>query len=81
MSETLNDDGEIMAEVIFAVREEMARTLADIVMRRTGIGTLGNPGENILRKVANAAAKELNWDENKIEKEISDTVKLLKLPV
>jgi glycerol-3-phosphate dehydrogenase len=81
LSETLNDDGEIMAEVIFAVREEMARTLADIVMRRTGIGTLGNPGENILRKVANVAAKELNWDANKIEQEISDTVNLLKLPV
>ena len=81
LSETLNDDGEIMAEVIFAVREEMARTLADIVMRRTGIGTLGNPGENILRKVANVAAKELNWDANKVEQEISDTVNLLKLPV
>jgi len=81
LSETLNDDGEILAEVIYAVREEMARTLADIVMRRTGIGTLGNPGENVLRKVASAAAKELNWDANKIEQEISDTVKLLTLPV
>jgi glycerol-3-phosphate dehydrogenase len=80
LSETLNEDGEIMAEVIYAVREEMARTLADIVMRRTGIGTLGNPGENVLRKVANAAAKELNWDANKIEQEISNTVKLLTLP-
>lgn len=80
LSETLNDDGEIMAEVIYAVREEMARTLSDIVMRRTGIGTLGNPGENILRKVASIAARELNWDANKIEKEISDTVKLLTIP-
>ncbi|KUG23834.1 glycerol-3-phosphate dehydrogenase [hydrocarbon metagenome] len=81
LSETLNDDGEILAEVIYAVREEMARTLTDIVMRRTGIGTLGNPGEDMLRKVANVAAKELNWDANKVEQEISDTVNLLKLPV
>jgi glycerol-3-phosphate dehydrogenase len=81
LAETLNADGEIMAQAVYAIREEMARTLTDIVMRRTGIGTLGNPGENILRKVANVAAKELNWDANKIEQEISDTVNLLKLPV
>ncbi|PKN38557.1 MAG: glycerol-3-phosphate dehydrogenase [Deltaproteobacteria bacterium HGW-Deltaproteobacteria-2] len=80
LSETLNEDGEILAQVVYAVRAEMARTLTDIVMRRTGIGTLGNPGENILRKVANVAAKELNWDANKVEQEISNTVKLLTLP-
>jgi glycerol-3-phosphate dehydrogenase len=81
LAETLNEDGEMMAEVVFAVRNEMARTLSDIVMRRTGIGTLGNPGEDVLRKVAQLAAKELQWDQNRIEKEISDTVNLLKLPV
>ena len=81
LSETLNEDGEILAEVVYAVRYEMARTLSDIVMRRSGIGTLGNPGENVLRKVAQIAAKELNWSSEIIEKEISDTVNLLKLPV
>jgi glycerol-3-phosphate dehydrogenase len=80
LSETLNEDGEILAQVVYAVRAEMARTLSDIVMRRTGIGTLGNPGEDILRKVANVAAKELIWDANKIEQEVSNTVKLLTLP-
>ena len=80
LSETLNEDGEILAQVVYAVRDEMARTLSDIVMRRTGIGTLGNPGENVLRKVAQVAAKELQWDANRIEKEIADTVNLLKLP-
>ncbi|HDQ04963.1 MAG TPA: glycerol-3-phosphate dehydrogenase/oxidase [Deltaproteobacteria bacterium] len=80
LSETLNDDGEIMAQVTYAVRDEMARTLPDIVMRRTGIGTLGNPGENVLRKVARAAAKELQWSPERIEKEISGTVKILKIP-
>lgn len=81
LNETLNEDGEMMVEVVYAVRNEMARTLPDIVMRRTGIGTLGNPGEDVLRKVAQVAAKELQWDQNRIEKEISDTVNLLKLPV
>jgi len=81
LAEVLNDDGEIMAQVVYAVREEMARTLQDIVMRRTGIGTLGNPGEAVLRKVANVAAGELHWDTNRVEQEIADTVKLLTLPV
>ncbi|MCK7506871.1 MAG: hypothetical protein MZV70_24295 [Desulfobacterales bacterium] len=58
----------------------MARTLSDIVMRRTGIGTLGNPGDEVLQRVAALAARELNWDAGKIKQEISVTTNLLKLP-
>ena len=79
-SEVINEDGEIPAQVVYAIRQEMARTLPDIVMRRTGIGTLGNPGENVLLKVAQIAAGELKWDRDRMEKEIADTVNLLKLP-
>ncbi len=81
LSETLNNDGEIQAQVVYAARNEMARTLSDIVMRRTGIGTLGNPGEEVLRKVADVAARELRWDKEKTEKEIAAVVHLLKIPV
>ena len=80
LAETLNADGEILAEVTYAIRHEMARTLSDIIMRRSGIGTLGNPGENVLRKVAAVAAKELQWDANKVEQEIKVAVDLLKIP-
>jgi glycerol-3-phosphate dehydrogenase len=80
LADTLNDDGEIMAEVVYAVREEMARTLSDVVTRRTGIGTLGNPGEDVLRKVAAVVAGELNWTSEKIDQEIKTTVDLLKIP-
>jgi len=65
LAETLNSDGEILAEVTYAIRHEMARTLSDIIMRRSGIGTLGNPGEDVLLKVAAIAAKELNWTAGK----------------
>ncbi|HNZ64557.1 MAG TPA: glycerol-3-phosphate dehydrogenase/oxidase [Smithella sp.] len=81
LSETLNADGEIQAQVVYAARHEMARTLSDIVMRRTGIGTLGNPGEEVLRRVALVAARELHWDNEKMEKEIAAVVNLLKIPV
>jgi glycerol-3-phosphate dehydrogenase len=80
LAETLNADGEILAEVTYAVRHEMARTLSDIIMRRSGIGTLGHPGKDVLLKVAAVAAKELQWDKNKVEQEISNTVNLLKIP-
>jgi len=80
LAEKLNADGEILAEVTFAVRHEMARTLSDIIMRRSGIGTLGNPGEDVLLKVAAIAAKELNWTVEKVEQEIKATVDLLKIP-
>ncbi|MFY9399576.1 MAG: glycerol-3-phosphate dehydrogenase/oxidase [Desulfomonilia bacterium] len=76
----VSHDGEIMAEVLFAIRHEMARRLSDIVLRRTGIATLGNPGEDILRAVAEAAARELGWSDEKAEDEYRTVVELLKIP-
>jgi len=81
LAERLNDDGEIMAQVAYAIRFEMARTLPDIIMRRTGIGTLGNPGEAVLRKVALRAADMLGWRSERMEKEIGQTNDLLNIPV
>ena len=80
LAETLNADGEILAQVTYAIRNEMARTLSDIIMRRSGIGTLGNPGEDVLQKVATIAARELNWDASKLKQEITAVNNLLKLP-
>lgn len=80
LADPLNDDGEMVAQVIYAVREEMALTLKDILLRRTGIGTLGNPGLKVLRKVANVAAKELGWSDTRMKKEISEAKAMYELP-
>lgn len=80
LAETLNADGEMMAQVTYAVRHEMARTLSDIVMRRTGIATLGHPGKEVLQKVATLAARELNWDADKARREIAAVENMLELP-
>ena len=80
LASVVNADGEILAQVTYAIRHEMARTLSDIVMRRTGIGTLGNPGNEVLQKVAAIAARELNWDAGKVKQEIEAVNNLLKLP-
>ncbi|MCF6243250.1 MAG: glycerol-3-phosphate dehydrogenase/oxidase [Bacteroidales bacterium] len=76
----LNEDGENLAQVVYAIRFEMAKTLPDILMRRTGIGQLGHPGKNILEKTAQIAAKELNWDKDKMAEEIAKTEQLLQVP-
>ncbi len=80
LSEILNDDGEVLSQAVYAVRHEMARTLSDIVLRRTGIATLGNPGLPVLENVAQLAAKELGWDGKKIETELADTLEALGIP-
>ncbi|MBN1497407.1 MAG: glycerol-3-phosphate dehydrogenase/oxidase [Spirochaetes bacterium] len=77
----LNDDGEILAQVAYAARHEMARTLPDIMLRRTGLGTLGHPGNDIIKKAAETAASELKWDSAKTEAEIKKVSALLTLPV
>ncbi len=76
----LNEDGEMSAQVVYAIREEMACTLMDILIRRTGIGTLGHPGDEVISSVAQIAAKELGWSKTKMEQEIESTAKTLLLP-
>jgi glycerol-3-phosphate dehydrogenase len=57
LAEVLNNDGEILAEVVYAIEEEMAKTLKDIFLRRTGLGTLGHPGNDIIQKVTGFSCK------------------------
>lgn len=79
-AQQLNADGELPAQVLYAIREEMALTLADILLRRTSLGTLGNPGEKILAIIAEIAAEELKWSKSKTEHELRTARKLITLP-
>jgi glycerol-3-phosphate dehydrogenase len=80
LAEVLNNDGEILAEVVYAIEEEMAKTLKDIFLRRTGLGTLGHPGNDIIQKVTGLAAKMLDWNDNRKQEEIEGLLDLFKLP-
>ncbi|MBV9329922.1 MAG: glycerol-3-phosphate dehydrogenase/oxidase [Alphaproteobacteria bacterium] len=59
----LGSNGDIAAQVPFAVREEMAITLRDVVTRRTGIGQFGPPATATLEAAANLMGAELKWSE------------------
>jgi len=63
--------GDIGAQVIFAMREEMALTLEDVVMRRTGIGQLGAPMRDTLDAASSLMATELSWSEDRRAREIA----------
>ena len=68
-AEVISHDGEILAEIVYAIKYENAKTLTDIILRRTGIGTLGNPGKTVIEKISNIAAEMLHWDKRRIQEE------------
>ena len=60
----------IGAEVIHAVRAELAQKLADVVYRRTDLGTGELPPPEALRTCAELMAAELGWTTERVESEL-----------
>jgi glycerol-3-phosphate dehydrogenase len=59
------------AEVVHVIRYEMAMTLPDIVVRRTGLGSAGRPPRDAVETCARIAATELLWDAARMAEEIA----------
>lgn len=60
----------LAAEVAFAVREEMARTLTDIVYRRLMLGLDADQGRAHYVSIASIAASEFRWSEQTLNDEL-----------
>lgn len=60
------------AEVVHAVRQEMAQKLSDVVMRRTELGAAGVPDVATLRSCAQIMVPELGWTKARIEQEVNE---------
>jgi glycerol-3-phosphate dehydrogenase len=58
----------------------MAYTLSDVFFRRTGIGTLGYPGDKAFNKVVETVKEYLKWDAQKTQEEINTVMQKFKLP-
>ncbi|MBN1155424.1 glycerol-3-phosphate dehydrogenase/oxidase [candidate division KSB1 bacterium] len=69
----------VRAEVLHAVREEMAMKLSDVVLRRTDIGSGEKPGDTTLVEIANIMGHELVWTDERAKAEIEE-VKQLYVP-
>lgn len=80
LAEVLDADGEILAQVVYAVRYEAACTLADVLLRRTGLGTLGLPDDAVLERVAEVVARELGWTSERTAQELAEVRQRLTVP-
>ena len=75
LSELIDSQREnICAEAIFCARNEMVLHLDDFVFRRTGIGTIGNPGLSAITRCANLLAEELHWSQSTTDLEVETTM-------
>lgn len=63
-------DAMLLAAARYAVREEMAVSLTDVVRRRTEAGTAGLPDPATRSAIAQAVARELGWSERREAEEL-----------
>jgi len=59
-----------VAEVKYAVHHEMALTLADVIKRRTELGSAGLPSLDTLQKCADLMGREFQWSIERQQQEI-----------
>jgi glycerol-3-phosphate dehydrogenase len=75
---------DITAEAAFAAGHEQARSLADVLLRRTRLGLLdarklSAPDSEGARRAARAMAGELAWDDARVEQELRDWAEVARL--
>ena len=75
LRESIGLSSVIKAQMVHAVREEMAQNLGDVVFRRTDLATGDYPGREALRECADVLAAELGWTQSRIEQEIDAAIK------
>jgi glycerol-3-phosphate dehydrogenase len=65
---------DLLAEAVLAARHEQARSLADVLLRRTRLGILAAPAlrdPEVRRPIAAALGAELGWSEAQVEAEVA----------
>lgn len=67
--------GLLKAELRYLIHEEKACRLSDVVLRRTGIGTAGCPGIDLLEKTALCMGEILGWNEGRRHEEIDEVLR------
>jgi glycerol-3-phosphate dehydrogenase len=68
---------DLLAEAVFSARNEQARTVTDVLLRRTRLGLLDAralcaPDAEGPRAVAQALGDELGWDAARVDREVAD---------
>ncbi len=68
------------AELVHAVRAEAAMTLSDALIRRTGAGSAGHPGIEVVARAAAIMAVERDWPPARVDEEVSAVNEFYRLP-
>lgn len=72
----LGDENRVLsAEVVFALREEFAVTLTDVVFRRMMIGFDADQGRTMYSEAAQIAAKEAGWSPEQRAQQLDELTK------
>ena len=79
LQQALPDRPHVAAEIVYAIRHESAVRLADIVIRRLGLGSTERPGDAVLHAAASVAASELDWDRARTSAEITQVDEFYRL--
>jgi glycerol-3-phosphate dehydrogenase len=66
-----SETGALAAEIVFAVRHELATTLADSLLRRTMVGLNSTCGLTAVEAAGEIARKYLGWSEGRVTEEIA----------
>jgi glycerol-3-phosphate dehydrogenase len=59
------DDRDPADPVAHAIEDEMAQTLSDVVVRRTGLGAAGYPGDDVADNIALRMQQALGWTDSR----------------
>lgn len=71
-AETVGSSDVLKAEIVYAVREEMAQRLSDVVFRRTDLAIGGHPGDAVLEACAEVMAVEMGWSDGRMLSELAE---------
>ena len=63
---------DLKSRIVHLIDNEMALTLQDVMLRRTDIATLGDPGPDVVSQIANIMMGHLKWNNARRTQEISD---------
>jgi glycerol-3-phosphate dehydrogenase len=66
------DSLDIFAQIVYSIREEGARTLSDVVLRRMHLGMTADRGLNRIGPVAEVAARELGWNRDEARQQVEE---------
>ncbi len=73
LAHSIDKQGRVLAaEIVFVLREEFARTLADVVFRRTMVGLDADQGRPLYETIADIAASERGWSAEQRSQQLDD---------